>query len=549
MGGLGSALTILGLVAFTAPASAHDNVVSAQANCATPLGSGYTVTWTIQNDFNVPETGTVTSVTGGLATLSSTSFSIPATPGQPATLTQELPATASGVITIDISSTWSDGFSTTDAGTFDLSQLNCSAPVTQTLSGHIYLCGNSNPTTTEVSGGTLAASGPTTVSATPNPLAPTQVGAGMYTVTATAPAGYTLVVCSGSSTPNSSGSTATQPVTVPSGGTGVGIFYVTPVTQTLSGHIYLCGNSNPTTTEVSGGTLAASGPTTVSATPNPLAPTQVGAGMYTVTATAPAGYTLVVCSGSSTPNSSGSTATQPVTVPSGGTGVGIFYVTPVTQTLSGHIYLCGNSNPTTTEVSGGTLAASGPTTVSATPNPLAPTQVGAGMYTVTATAPAGYTLVVCSGSSTPNSSGSTATQPVTVPSGGTGVGIFYVVASPPVAPSPTTAASTNPAAASPPSSPSTATPPTSASETPTSLAFTGAAISFEWLLALVMVLLGSLLVVLGRRRRGEGWLEVAQSLQRDEFAIAPPEDSKESGIAGSSPTWTSASSRRTPRAP
>ena len=237
-----------------------------------------------------------------------------------------------------------------------------------------------------------------------------------------------------------------------------------------------------------------------------------------MTATAPAGYTLVVCSGSSTPNSSGSTATQPVTVPSGGTGVGIFYVTPVTQTLSGHIYLCGNSNPTTTEVSGGTLAASGPTTVSATPNPLAPTQVGAGMYTVTATAPAGYTLVVCSGSSTPNSSGSTATQPVTVPSGGTGVGIFYVVASPPVAPSPTTAASTNPAAASPPSSPSTATPPTSASETPTSLAFTGAAISFEWLLALVMVLLGSLLVVLGRRRRGEGWLEVAQSLQRDEFA-------------------------------
>ena len=191
-------------------------------------------------------------MTGGLATLSSTSFSIPATPGQPATLTQELPATASGVITIDISSTWSDGFSTTDAGTFDLSQLNCSAPVTQTLSGHIYLCGNSNPTTTEVSGGTLAASGPTTVSATPNPLAPTQVGAGMYTVTATAPAGYTLVVCSGSSTPNSSGSTATQPVTVPSGGTGVGIFYVAPVTQTLSGHIYLCGNSNPTTTEVVG---------------------------------------------------------------------------------------------------------------------------------------------------------------------------------------------------------------------------------------------------------------------------------------------------------
>ena len=275
----------------------------------------------------------------------------------------------------------------------------------------------------------MAASGPTTLSATPNPLAPTQVNAGGYTVTATAPAGYTLVACTGSSTPDSSGSTATESVTVPSGGAGVGIFYVVPVSQTIAGHIYLCVNGAPTTTEQSGGTLAASGPTTLSATPNPLAPTQVNAGGYTVTATAPAGYTLVACTGSSTPDSTGSTATESVTVPSGGAGVGIFYVVPVgSQTIAGHIYLCVNGAPSTTEQSGGTLAASGPTTLSATPNPLAPTQVNAGGYTVTATAPAGYTLVSCTGSSTPDSTGSTATESVTVPSGGAGVGIFYVVA-------------------------------------------------------------------------------------------------------------------------
>ena len=428
-GAAASALAIVGLVAFATPAFAHDNLISANASCASPLGSGYTIAWTIQNDFNEPETGSVTSVTGGLSSLSSTSFSVAASPGQPyssTTLTQTLPATASGPITLEISSRWADGFSTTDATSYNLSQLNCGSPK-QTIAGHIYLCNNSAPTTTEQSGGTLAASGPTTLSAAPNPLAPTQVDAGGYTMTATPPSGYTLVACTGSSTPNSSGSTATESVTVPSGGAGVGIFYVVPVSQTIAGHIYLCNNSAPTTTEQSGGTLAASGPTTLSAAPNPLAPTQVDAGGYTMTATPPSGYTLVACTGSSTPNSSGSTATESVTVPSGGAGVGIFYVVPVSQTIAGHIYLCNNSAPTTTEQSGGTLAASGPTTLSAAPNPLAPTQVDAGGYTMTATPPSGYTLVACTGSSTPNSSGSTATESVTVPSGGAGVGIFYVV--------------------------------------------------------------------------------------------------------------------------
>ena len=314
----------------------------------------------------------------------------------------------------------------TDTGSYDLSLLSCGAPH-QTIAGHIYLCTSGNPTTTEESGGSLAASGPSTLAATPNPLAPTGVNAGGYTMTATAPPGYELVVCGGSSTPNSSGTSATESVTVPSGGAGVGIFYVVPVSQTIAGHIYLCTSGNPTTTEESGGSLAASGPSTLAATPNPLAPTGVNAGGYTMTATSPPGYELVVCGGSSTPNSSGTSATESVTVPSGGAGVGIFYVVPVSQTIAGHIYLCTSGAPTTTEESGGTLAASGPSTLAATPNPLAPTGVNAGGYTMTATAPPGYELVVCGGSSTPNSSGTSATESVTVPSGGAGVGIFYVV--------------------------------------------------------------------------------------------------------------------------
>ena len=406
-GAAASALAIVGLVAFATPAFAHDNLISASANCASPLGSGYTIAWTIQNDFNGPETGSVTSVTGGLSTLSSTTFGVAASPGQPyssTTLTQTLPATASGPITLAISSRWSDGFSTADATSYDITPLNCGAPQ-QTIAGHIYLCTNSAPTTTEQSGGTLAASGPTTLPATPNPLAPTPVNAGGYTMTATPPAGYTLVACTGSSTPDSSGSTATESVTVPSGGAGVGIFYVVPVSQTIAGHIYLCANSAPTTTEQSGGTLAASGPTTVSATPNPLAPVPVNAGGYTMTATPPAGYTLVACTGSSTPDSSGSTATESVTVPSGGAGVGIFYVvaTPVV------------TNPT------------------ATP----PTNSG--------------------GSSQPT----------------TGI----------------------PAATAPPA----ATPPAAVPAAP--LAFTGAFLTWEWLIGLVTLLLGAGLVVISRWRR------------------------------------------------
>jgi hypothetical protein len=199
-------------------------------------------------------------------------------------------------------------------------------PPVQTLEGHIYACNSGSPTTTEVTGGTLAASGPSTVSSQANPLAPTQVDAGSYTVTAGAPAGNQFVICGGTSTVNTP-TTATESVSVASGGAGIGTFYVSPY-QTLEGHIYACSSGSPTTTEVTGGTLAATGPSTIASQANPLDPVSVNAGSFTMAAGAPSGYQFDTCGGTSTVTTP-TTATESVSVASGGAGIGTFYVTIV----------------------------------------------------------------------------------------------------------------------------------------------------------------------------------------------------------------------------
>src|SRR5579859_4782262 len=220
------------------------------------------------------------------------------------------------------------GLVDTESATVFLS-LNCAPQTqTQTIAGHIYDCTGGTATTTEVPGGTLGAGGPQSVATQGNPLTPTQVVAGTYTMSAGSPSGYQLVVC-GSTATVTSPSTATESVNVPSGGAGVGIFYVTKITQTIAGHIYDCTGGTATTTEVPGGTLGAGGPQSVATQGNPLTPTQVVAGTYTMSAGSPSGYQLVVC-GSTATVTSPSTATESVNVPSGGAGVGIFYVTKIT---------------------------------------------------------------------------------------------------------------------------------------------------------------------------------------------------------------------------
>jgi hypothetical protein len=149
-------------------------------------------------------------------------------------------------------------------------------------------------------------------------------------MSASSPSGFQFVTC-GSNATILSPSSATEPVTVPAGGTGVGIFYVSRITQTISGHIYDCSSGSQTTTEVPGGTLGASGPQSVATQGNPLGPVSVAAGSYTMSASSPSGYKFVTCGGNATITSPNS-ATEPVTVPAGGTGVGIFYVSRITQT-------------------------------------------------------------------------------------------------------------------------------------------------------------------------------------------------------------------------
>ncbi len=106
-------------------------------------------------------------------------------------------------------------------------------------------------------------------------------------------------------------------------------------------------------------------------------------------------------------------------------------VRPSTQSISGHIYLCtAEGSSTTTEVAGGTMAATGPQAVASQPNPLTPTAAAVGSYTMTANSPVGYLLVVCGGSASVGSAGQTASESVTVPSGGAGVGLFYASAPP-----------------------------------------------------------------------------------------------------------------------
>jgi uncharacterized repeat protein (TIGR01451 family) len=297
-------------------------------------------------------------------------------------------------------------------------------PITQALTGHIYLCSNGSQTGSEVSGGTLSATGPQTVASAPNPLNAGSVKAGDYTMSATAPSGYQFAVCGGNATIGTP-TTATEAVPVPTGGTGNGVFYVTPIVQSLTGHIYLCTSGSPSTTEVSGGTLSATGPQTIASAGNPISVTPVPAGSYTMSATAPSGYDFADCGGNATIGTP-TTATETVTVPSGGTGTGIFYVTPITQSLVGHIYLCINGVPTSTEFNGGTLSATGPQNISSTSNPLSDPSVPAGTYTMTGGVPTGYQFVDCGTSNVTIGTPTTATETVTVPTGGTGTGIFYV---------------------------------------------------------------------------------------------------------------------------
>jgi hypothetical protein len=125
---LGAALTLaaVGIVVSATPALAHANIITGTSSCSTTAGADYQITWTVANDWNLPETASVTYATGGSNTLSQTSFTIPASgngtggagqlPYQSVTVVQTLPQSVSGTIVLNVNGTYADSYETSNSG-------------------------------------------------------------------------------------------------------------------------------------------------------------------------------------------------------------------------------------------------------------------------------------------------------------------------------------------------------------------------------------------------------------------------------------------------
>jgi hypothetical protein len=124
---VGAALTIAActLVALSPAAFAHANIISGIASCGPPTGTSFQITWSVTNDWNLPETAEV-SATGGVGTLSAASLEIPASgngsggagqlPYATVTTIQTLPNSVTGPISVNVSSRYSDGYRTSNIG-------------------------------------------------------------------------------------------------------------------------------------------------------------------------------------------------------------------------------------------------------------------------------------------------------------------------------------------------------------------------------------------------------------------------------------------------
>jgi len=227
-------------VAFSAAAFAVSprppKISATEATFAIPTGT--TSTWTLKLWSHGTLEGSDTATSG--------------------TLTVAVPATSNCLFQADVSVAPVGGRSSYYSGV-RATVPGCGPP--PTIAGDIYLCsGTGTQTTTEVAGGSLAASGPQTLPSQANPLMPTTVLSGSYTMDAGSPPGYVFVVCNGSAAVATTGVTATQTVVVPAGGAGFGAFYVVQASPVGS----LSGGSGPPTPGSGGG------PATSPGTPRPV---------------------------------------------------------------------------------------------------------------------------------------------------------------------------------------------------------------------------------------------------------------------------------------
>ncbi|HEY0869664.1 MAG TPA: hypothetical protein VGD55_04655, partial [Acidothermaceae bacterium] len=126
--GLGSVASF----ALVTDASAHANIVHGTSVCNQTDGT-YTITWTIANDYNLSDTVSKVSDTGGgtLSGLPATIAASPHTPYNTATATQTgVPGTAT-TATLTINGLWSDGYHQQDGASVTLGG-NCVIPPTRT---------------------------------------------------------------------------------------------------------------------------------------------------------------------------------------------------------------------------------------------------------------------------------------------------------------------------------------------------------------------------------------------------------------------------------
>ncbi len=141
--GFASVVALAGVALFASPAFAHTNTVTGVASCGT---STYSITWTITNTYNGSETANVSSVSGGLSVPS-----VIIAADSTATVTQALPPTDSGTVTLDVLGVWS-GYSTPpntpDTGTVTLPTTGCFPPsvtVTKSLAPSAVTAGSTTP--------------------------------------------------------------------------------------------------------------------------------------------------------------------------------------------------------------------------------------------------------------------------------------------------------------------------------------------------------------------------------------------------------------------
>lgn len=204
--GVGLSLFVSGLVAgpaLASPTPVQPKIASTQSTFKVPAPT--TFRWTLRLWSHGTLEGSDTGTSG--------------------MLTVAVPHTSDCAFQADVSATASGGQPFFYSGT-RARMATCGVTATQTIAAHIYLCtAAGSPTTTELPGGTLTATGPQSLSMQANPLDPTSVASGNYTLTAGTPTGYLLVACGGPASIASDGLTASQSVTLASGSTAVGFFY------------------------------------------------------------------------------------------------------------------------------------------------------------------------------------------------------------------------------------------------------------------------------------------------------------------------------------